>query len=607
MLRLFKLTDMPFMHDEFSALFRTRFNSFVDVIKIGVKEGDTHPAGIQIALWLYTKLVGESELLLKIPFVLMGIASIPLSYIIGKKWFNENVGLIVASFIASTQYTLTYSVIIRPYISGLFLGLVMVYFWTLIVNNKHNIINYIGFIIFSSLNTYNHHFSLLFAFIVGISGLFIIPKKHILKYITLGIIIFILYIPHLDIFLSQLNKGGLAWLSKPTIFFPINYLKYVLHFSLWNYLLVLFIFLIGLLFNWNNKNTKFYTISIIWFSIPLFIGLTYSIYINSVIQYSMLLFTFPYLLFCIFGLYPKEISSRLTTVIVLSILTINIYTLITNRQHYNILYKTRHLQFLKDIDKLEEKNNSTILISNHPKINDFYTKRYNWNFEFINYFDKNFNKIGLDSVYKIIANSKTPYFIYGGVSYADAEIVQIIKKTYPYCVLKNDYYASNMYLFSKKNNIDTLRYYADYSNNFKSKNNDWNNIDIEHKNYGAILPKTKEWGPSISIHLDTAVKHRNDVIDIELNFLNKTNNNLYLVTEIKNKDSIINYSVVSSKIKGKGLIYKTIELSGIKSLPNKTSILIYIWNKDKGEFVLENFNIKIRKGNPIQYSLYEPI
>ena len=77
LLRLWKLGQVPFMHDEFSALLRTRFDNFHDFIQQGVMP-DSHPLGVQLFLWGWVRLVGWSELWVKLPFALMGIASIYL-------------------------------------------------------------------------------------------------------------------------------------------------------------------------------------------------------------------------------------------------------------------------------------------------------------------------------------------------------------------------------------------------------------------------------------------------------------------------------------------------------------------------------------------------
>lgn len=167
-LRFFNYPEIPFTHDEFSALFRLQFDSFSDLIEKGIKT-DGHPAGVQVFLYYWTKLFGSEAWVVKLPFTVLGILSVWLTYIIGRKWFNESVGLISSAYVASIQFTVMYSQMARPYISGLFLSLLMIYFWSnLIMNPDRNFVrNFTMYIISSALCAYNHHFSLLFAAIVG--------------------------------------------------------------------------------------------------------------------------------------------------------------------------------------------------------------------------------------------------------------------------------------------------------------------------------------------------------------------------------------------------------------------------------------------------------
>lgn len=244
-LRFFNFSEIPFTHDEFSALFRLDFDSFSELIFKGVKI-DGHPAGIQVFLYYWTKLFGFEEWVIKLPFAFFGIIAIYLIYLIGKKWFNESVGLISAAFLSSIQFTIIYSQIARPYISGMFFSLLMIYYWSNIVTspNKKFTKNSILFILASSLCNYNHHFSLLFATLVGISGLFFIQRQFLVKYIICGIIIFILYIPHLNIFFYQLKIGGVeGWLGKPDSDFLFEFIYFIFHYSK----LVIFLIL-GLVF-----------------------------------------------------------------------------------------------------------------------------------------------------------------------------------------------------------------------------------------------------------------------------------------------------------------------------------------------------------------------
>lgn len=62
-LRLYRLFQIPFTHDEFSALFRTHFPTFLELIEKGVKV-DGHPAGVQVFLYLLMLTQKDSGLII---------------------------------------------------------------------------------------------------------------------------------------------------------------------------------------------------------------------------------------------------------------------------------------------------------------------------------------------------------------------------------------------------------------------------------------------------------------------------------------------------------------------------------------------------------------
>ena len=280
-LRFWNYSEIPYTNDEFSALFRTHYASFSELISKGIII-DGHPAGIQIFIYYWVKIFGYSTMSVKFPFLFFGILSILVLYKIAKLWYNETVALICASFLASLQYTVMYSQIARPYISGLFFTLLMVYFLTKIILQKDGkkYTNCAFFIISASLCTYNHHFSLLFALIVAISGLFLLKRNQFLPYLLSGILIFVLYIPHLPVFFYQLKIGGVeGWLGKPNNDYLIVYLKYIFQYSIYVYFLVFGLIIFGLIQlknNTNSFNKKYFILSIIWFLLPFLIGFFYS-------------------------------------------------------------------------------------------------------------------------------------------------------------------------------------------------------------------------------------------------------------------------------------------------------------------------------------------
>ncbi len=206
LLRMWHLTEIPLTHDEFSVVFRTGYDSFAELIEQGVMV-DVHPAGVQVFVNYWVALFGESAVAVKIPFILFGILSILLIYKLGEEWFNPSVGLITAVFIACLEYAVMYSQIARPYMSGMFFSLLMVYGWQryLFSPGKSPIAWLILYVLASAICAYNHYFSLMLAAMVGVTGLFFITRQRLIAYALAGVGIFALFIPHLPVFFHQFS------------------------------------------------------------------------------------------------------------------------------------------------------------------------------------------------------------------------------------------------------------------------------------------------------------------------------------------------------------------------------------------------------------------
>ncbi len=237
-LRLYHLDSVPFMHDEFSALSRTSYDSFSELIQQGIKI-DSHPAGTQLFLYYMVKLFGWNEFWLKLPFALMGIASVFLIFKIGQQWFNTNVGLISAAFVTVSELFLFYSQLIRPYSSGLFCVLLFVYYWNrmLFIDEKPSVKVCVGFALSAFLSSQMHNFSLAQAGLIYLAGLLFLKKDNKLQikaYLLSGVVALILFLPTSPIFYHQLfvNGGIGGWLSMPKASFIIDFFRYSLNYSL---------------------------------------------------------------------------------------------------------------------------------------------------------------------------------------------------------------------------------------------------------------------------------------------------------------------------------------------------------------------------------------
>ena len=457
LLRLLFINEIPFTHDEFSALSRLHFNSFSELVANGIII-DGHPAGVQVFLYYWVKIFGWTEIAVKMPFIIMGILSLWLIYKIGKFWYNETIGLVTAAFMATMQFTIMYSQIARPYGSGLFICLAMVYYWSQLVFNaeKKYWLHFALYVLFSALAAYNHHFSLLFAAIVGFTGLFFVRERQLLYYVLSGIAIFVLYIPHLNIFFYQLSvgTGGIeGWLDKPHSDFLFNFLGYLFHYSYLIYAVVIGLIVMGInQSEWSKKHTKLLLVFLAWFILPMVIGYVYSKYIAAVLQASMLIFSFPYLFFILFG-HLKNQTPGMNATLVLVIMVLNISVLVLNRQHFYFVTHSPYEQILKEHDLAQKKyaGNVTSLIDSHHEISDYYIKRDN--------IPTNFSwSDSIGSIYDLglflkEQQSKNEYLYFGALTESNPVLVNIIMGYFPELVWQKNYSGGTAYLFSRAQKV----------------------------------------------------------------------------------------------------------------------------------------------------------
>ena len=303
LLRLWKLGQVPFMHDEFSALLRTRFDNFHDFIQQGIMP-DSHPIGVQAFLWLWVRIFGWSEFWVKLPFALMGIGSIYLIYIIGRQWFNRKVGLLSAAFFAVSQFTVFYSQLARPYSAGLFFVLLMAYFWYKVVfGTKTTARDYIGFALSAWACSLIQYFSIAQAGLIFLTGLFFLPKERRKAYWLSGISAVVLFAPTLPIFYQQLFVSGSigGWLAAPKSTFLSDFIQYTMNYSMLFMFTTGIIILLPLILGKRTKqNQPLRWAGLAWFVIIFVIAFIYSLKCEPIIQHSTLIFSYPFVIIVAF-------------------------------------------------------------------------------------------------------------------------------------------------------------------------------------------------------------------------------------------------------------------------------------------------------------------
>lgn len=605
-LRFYHYGSLPYSFDEFSALSRTYYQTFEDLILKGVVQTDTHPAGIQVFLFYWVKLVGYSEQFVKLPFILAGIVSIYLAYKIADSWFNPTVALLAAMSLAFLQYPITYSEFARPYASGLFFSLLMIWFWyrAFILSDKAKFQDVIAYVLASALCAYNHHFTLFLLGLLWIAGLPLLYKKKWKTYFLSGLAIFILYVPHLKIFFAQLGKGGVEdWLAKPKPVFFLDYLQYIFHFNL------LFIVLAGLLIVysliWKSNGWRlemkfrwllFFIVTITWAT-----AYFYSIYRSALLQYSVLIFTFPLLMILLFSFFKNE-SSKLKIVLFICFGFLSIYTLIVDRQHYYIMYKSGYREILVQTDsvvKEKGKENIIVLLEQPDHIQKYYLKK-------LKIDSLDFNTVSefksFPDFEDFVSEQTSPYFVLGWNNPQKLEYLSIAQKYYPGVLEHRCYFLSDFYLLARENNNKKVIQEIVYS----TKNGE---EDIQPRQ----IANWEEYHKLFEGNLDKLMKHRNNLLEIEIDLAADSicGDNM-LVCEFRSGDKLLRWQTAIFKDfqrpgENEFTLFKTLKMPDWKSDAENVTINIYLWNKSHRAFNFKNFQLEVVKGNPLLYGLYEKI
>jgi hypothetical protein len=89
----------------------------------GTFSSDTHPPGYYLAMFPWTRLAGTSLRAIRIPSALLGIASIPLLYLLGVLIGRPGAGAVAATLMAFSGYHVFWSQVARMFALGCFLGL----------------------------------------------------------------------------------------------------------------------------------------------------------------------------------------------------------------------------------------------------------------------------------------------------------------------------------------------------------------------------------------------------------------------------------------------------------------------------------------------------
>jgi len=311
-----------YTNDELSAINRLRFDNFSDFIEKGVKTGDMHPAGIQIFEKFWSSIFGTSELALRFPFVLCGVASIFLIFLIGMKWFNRRTGIFAAAILSVLYFPIIQSELARPYSPGLLITLLTAWFYHKVLFcevKKYKNAIFLGLCFAAGM--YTHYFLFLFLVFIGFTGLFFLKRDNFKLYFLAVAIASLLFIPHISITLYHLGVGGLGWLAPPEHDFIFEFLFYALNES-WIFLIFILLLILISFFQKSDEEkfkTKYYFLVGIWFFGIYAVGFIISYVSTPLLKIPVMLFAFPFFILMVAYLISKIRQEKIILVLILTL------------------------------------------------------------------------------------------------------------------------------------------------------------------------------------------------------------------------------------------------------------------------------------------------
>lgn len=595
-LRLWKLGQVPFMHDEFSALFRLRFDNFHDLIQYGVSENDSHPAGVQVFLYYWTKIVGWNEFWVKLPFALMGIGSVYLIYLIGKQWFNRKVGLLGAAFFAVSQLTVFYSQLARPYAPGLFFVLFMTYFWNKILfgTKKPGVGDCIGFAVTAWLAALAHNFSTAQAGLIFLTGLFFLKKERRKAYWLSGIGALLLYSPHFPVFYQQtfVNGGIGGWLAQPEASLLTDFVQYTMNYA------PLFMFTVGFViilpFILGKHEKRRYPIrwaAVAWFVIVFGVAFIYSLLREPIIQFSTLLFCFPFLVLVLFSFHRNNsMTMSQTAIVIAAILFIGSSTLIVNRRHYDLMYHQGYdqiaLRMSQDNDSINDIRFATMTESAY--VPDYYQSKTGVGNRVI--FDHNSDVADLREWLKQDESKR--------LGFAWTDYVSPIWETqavayYPWLIKKDTWFTSR-YLSLSRDSVPGATKMLH---------------PLEEKPFNFV---NMEWGEPHFIQGDS-LDAGTDLLGVVATIEAIDTTHCVLVMEVRDRetDSILlwqgNSEASGTLLPGRYLMVNAIRFDEKKFPVNGTYTKVYLWDQNHGTMIVKRMDYYCTVFDPKLTGLYQPL
>lgn len=619
-LRLWQLPHIPYTHDEISALLRVRFDSFSELIAKGVAI-DAHPAGVQVFEWLWTGLFGTREAAVKLPFILFSVAALFFLYRFAATWTSPAAALLSIAFIGTIQYTVMYGQIARPYAAGFFTCALLVDQLTLAIgaNRKRA---WAGVAIAAAACAYTHHFTLLFAALAWLCFIPIARKDQRRFLLIAGAAACLLYIPNIPITLRQYSYKGVGqWLLPPGHGWLPDYAAWVFEFSIPLAVAVVGIALAGWLRVFRSRGggmaSPFIPLCLILGLVPLAVGYGYSVWRAPVLQYSVLIFSFPFLVFPLFAGW-RQIKPAALAALILLITATALEGLIAVRKHYTIFYRSKYEAAMRGIIEAAKHPGRLALLDLPPEIPGFYFQQWGADSTAVPYINLRYRTTTYTDSLAHAAHA-TSVFYGASAGMAPAKLARL-RAAFPFLAARHDFEEGQTFLLTARpngNRVNDLSHRSTIAPEAVLGEGWQADVQIPVSQDTSVhYMAPKEWnmaGHEFGIVFERSVYDLgagdNDILEASMDVAYAApGNNLKLVMELMEGDRRTAYG--SSDVQagsGRTVLVVAMPLSDQPQHGQGARLRVYAWNPGLQEARISSISVDVQAGNPWLYGLFQPL
>jgi len=583
-LRFYQLGQIPFHHDELSALSRLQFDGLPELLKNGV-EPDFHPAFTQVFLYFWAKIFGIGHIITRLPFIISSLGAITILYVLQKELFGKAAANAAVGIIAVAQLFIYDSVMARPYAFGLLFTSALAYFTYKTSQSDRHINNNLTFIaILLALTAYTHYFAVVLGAIIYLSGFVLVTKGQHFKYLLSGAFSLVFFLPHIGLTLAQFSRGGIGgadgWLGEPEATSFIRYLLPVTNDSYSALVILMMGAIIGVGFCIYKK--QYFGLNFfIWPVLIYLFGYYYSIQVNPIMHEQGVIFALQF--FILGATCFLKTKRRLARIIIpVSIVFLGVFNLKTKRNHFDAMKSTPFAWIAQEYK--QDKNALMSIKTSHQ-----YVRRYATDFPDSS--QNTLSNLAPQNIATRIENSKATRYIGDGLI-ATAEV--LAAKKYPQIKLQKN--GVGFYGYVREKGAANAHEYGEYILQEK-----YHGIDsTEYLTlYKSILTSDWDMASEFLTHIE---------------FEEKPSDNLVLVVELrKNNEPFVwrgsNVGQHGVFFKDKFVLVNGTLLWDACYYPEEVEgleLIVYVWNPEKKPFRLVNAEIYLRMPNHNRYGLLLP-